>query len=67
MELTELNPIEKQRIYVYPDGTTAVFYNVTHFAASKTTHRLRTDNGNLHIVAEGWRYITLVDHERFTL
>jgi hypothetical protein len=58
MELIELNPKEDTRTYYYADGSKQTFRDVTHFAASTTTHRLRAE-GRLVIVAEGWKWIEI--------
>ena len=62
MKLKELNPKEKRRTYYYPDGTFVNIPNVTHFAASETTDRLRAD-GVLHIIKREWRRIEIVADE----
>lgn len=65
MELRKLNPKEDSRTYYYADGSKQTFRNVTHFAASKTTHRLRAES-KLVIVAEGWKWIE-IEAEAFTV
>lgn len=49
LNLTELEA-EQSRIYHYKDGAQFIVNDVTHFADSTTTHRLRTKDGHLWIV-----------------
>ena len=65
VELIALNPIEKVRVYRFPNGASVRLENVTHFK-STTTHRLKTGDGKLHIVPEGWIHIE-IDTETFTV
>lgn len=65
--MTELKPPERSRIYFFPNGETVKLENVTHFAASTTTHRLKTGDGKLHIVPlAGWLHIE-IEADSFTL
>jgi len=66
-EMTELNPMEKQRIYFFPNGEKIVLVEVTHFLARQSgSHRLKTNDGKLHIVPLGWIHIE-IDVESFTV
>jgi hypothetical protein len=68
IELQPLNPPEKSRTYTFPGGDVLSFQDVTHFLARLTsgTHRLKTADGKMHIVASGWLSITM-DVESFTV
>jgi hypothetical protein len=67
MNLTKLDPVEKIRIYRFPNGERVELANVTHFIARESgTHRLRTADGKLHIVPVGWIHIE-IDAEGFTV
>jgi len=67
-EMTILDPAEQERTYIYADGSRDTLTNVSHFAYSERsqTHRLRTADGLLHIVAPGWRRIE-IRAEAFTV
>ena len=66
-ELTELdNGGEAYREYFWLDGYSLKLENITHFAASATTHRLKDSNDLLHIVPEGWRHI-IIKAKHFTI
>ena len=66
-EFVKLNPPEKERIYTFSEGNQIVLKNITHFATSKTTHRLKTKDGKLHIVpSQGWVHIE-IDAKKFTI
>lgn len=67
MELTPLNPQEKNRIYTFPNGEKVALQDVTHFLARESgTHRLKTADGKLHIVPVGWMHIE-IDAAAFTV
>lgn len=67
IELTELNPIEKNRTYTFPGGEKVALKDVTHFLARDSgTHRLKTADGKLHIVPVGWLHIE-IEAVAFTL
>lgn len=68
IELLPLDPPEKSRTYVWPDGQTIKLMDVTHFKLSPMSgnHRLKTADGHVHIVAPGWRHIE-IDAKEFTL
>lgn len=55
----ELNPIEAKRTYTFPNGTVEL-ENVSELTVSKSgTHRLKTQDGILHIVPVGWLHIEI--------
>lgn len=55
----KLTTPEKSRRYVYADGTSKEFVNVTMVEPTKSGfHKLEADGGK-YIVAPGWRYIVL--------
>jgi hypothetical protein len=67
IELTELNPVEKNRIYTFPSGEKIALKDVTYFLARDSgTHRLKTADGKLHIVPTGWLHIE-IEAAAFTL
>jgi len=67
IDMIELNPIEKTRVYSFPNGETVSLENVTHFAVSKSgTHRLKTGDGKMRIVPVGWHHIE-IDAAEWTL
>ena len=63
--MTELKPAERSRTYHFTNGTVWL-QNVTHFGVGKTTHRLKTADGKLHIVPLGWLHIE-IDADGWTL
>ena len=67
IELIKLDPLEKIRIYTFPDSEHVKLENVTHFLARDSgTHRLKTADGKLHIVPIGWLHIS-IEAEEFTV
>lgn len=67
IELTELQPAERQRTYTFPGGESVTLHNVTHFLARESgTHRLKTADGRLHIVPTGWLCIS-IEADSFTV
>jgi hypothetical protein len=55
-----IDPPEKSRTYNYADGAPITFSEVGRVAVSTSgTHYLETGDGKKHIVAAGWRSITL--------
>lgn len=60
--ITELD--EKSRTYFFI-GRDLVFHNVTELEVRKSgTHRLKTADGKLHVVAPGWLAITIEDDKK---
>ena len=60
IEMTELKPPERKRVYHFPGGETVTLEKVTHFLARESgTHRLKTSDGKSHIVPIGWLHIEL--------
>jgi hypothetical protein len=60
VELTQLTPPEKSRVYTFPGGELVRLEHVTHFLARESgTHRLQTGDGKLHIVPVGWLHIEI--------
>ena len=67
MELKQLDPKEEKRTYVFPNGERVTLSKVTHFLARESgTHRLQTEDGNLHIIPVGWLHIE-IEAAKFTL
>lgn len=66
MELTQLDIEETRRIYTWGNGDSVTLNRITHFKASTSTHRLKTADGNLHIIPAGWIHIEILC-EDFTL
>lgn len=67
IELTQLSPAERTRVYTFPGGELVTLSNVTHFLARESgTHRLKTADGKLHIVPVGWLHIE-IDTDAFTV
>lgn len=65
--MNKLNPIEKTRIYLFPKGEKIELTNVTEFGSRPSgSHRLKTADGKLYIIATGWLAIELLCEE-FTL
>lgn len=59
MELDALNPPEVSRTYDF-GAWTVYLENVTHLLVRDSgTHRLRTADGNLHIIPTGWIHIEI--------
>lgn len=55
----EINPPEKKRTYIYPEGSYSIV-NVSKVAIRSTgTHRLETTDGKKIIVRPGWLAIEL--------
>jgi len=65
-EMIELNPPENKRTYYFRDLTVVNLFNVTHFLDSKSTHRLKTKDGKLHIIPKDFNHIE-IKCEEFTL
>lgn len=67
VEMNTLNPIERSRTYLFPNGEKFTLENVTHLAVSAGgTHRLKTQDGHLHIVPTGFLHIE-IDADGWTL
>jgi hypothetical protein len=57
---TELNPVERERVYVFPDGDVLSFKNVVRLAVSERgTHRLELADGTKVIIPPKWIAIEL--------
>jgi hypothetical protein len=55
---------EKERIYVFPNNEKVVLKNVTELIVRDSgTHRLKTADGKLHIVRNGWIHIEIDETE----
>lgn len=55
---------EKKRIYTFPQGDKVILENVTELIVRESgNHRLKTADGNLHIVPAGWIHIEIDDSE----
>jgi hypothetical protein len=60
LELPKLTESEILRVYTFPGGHTVEIANVTHLLVRASgTHRLRTEDGRLHIVPIGWIHIEI--------
>ena len=67
LDIKALEKTESKRTYYFPGGETVVLTNVTHFLARESgTHRMKTGDGKLHIVAAGWLRIE-IEAEGFSL
>lgn len=67
MEMQELKPAERSRLYTFQGGERVRLENVTHFVARESgTHRLKTQDGKLHIVPPGWLHVE-IDADGWTL
>lgn len=61
VEMTKLSVPEVGRTYNFPDGSCITIPGVTHIAVRPSgNHRLTTQDGNLHIVKDGWIHIEIV-------
>ncbi len=67
IHLIELDNLERSRTYIYSDGSRDRLENVTHFVATKSTHRLRTLDGLFHIVPIDAFIRIELDIDNFTL
>ena len=57
---TELNPPERKRLYIYPNGEVLVFDNVVRIEVRPSgNHRIETAAGRKTFVAPGWRAIEI--------
>lgn len=55
---------EKERIYVFPNNEKVVLKNVTELIVRDSgTHRLKTADGKLHIVRDGWIHVEIDETE----
>ena len=53
---------EKERVYDYGNGKTVVLTNVVELIVRESgSHRVRTQDGKLHVVAAGWLAIHIDD------
>lgn len=60
VELTQLNPYEKKRTYIFPNGRVE-FENIKAIQVRKSGgHRLELESGEKVIVNSGWLAIVLV-------
>jgi hypothetical protein len=59
IEMTKLDPKEARRTYTFPAGETVTLSNVVEFADRPTNHRLKTEDGTLHIVPKTWLHIAI--------
>ena len=67
MECKKLDPAEKSRTYIWPNGFRDTLENVVAFCARPSgTHRLETADGKKHVVATGWCRVE-IDVEAWTL
>lgn len=58
--MVKLDPPEKERRYVYADGSILSYLNVTAFCARPSgSHRLELADGRKVIVIPGWRAVEL--------
>jgi hypothetical protein len=61
VEMVKLSSPEKVRYYTFPNGESVTLYNVVEFGARPSgSHRLKTKDGNLHIVPTGWIHIEII-------
>lgn len=59
-EMNELLPKESKRTYHFPKGEKVYIENITHLSVSASgTHRLKSEDGMLHIIPTGWIYIKI--------
>lgn len=57
---TELNPPERKRAYVFPDGTRLELENVTRVEVRDSgKHRVETADGRKVFVSPGWLWMEL--------
>ena len=55
-----LDPIEAKRIYTFPNGELVELIGVTELTVRPSgTHRLKTQDGHLHIVPSGWLHVEI--------
>lgn len=55
---------EKERVYIFPNNEKVVLKNVTELIVRDSgTHRLKTADGKLHIVRDGWIHIEIDETE----
>lgn len=60
VEMKPLDPIEDSRTYTFTGGEQITLHKVTHLAVSSSgTHRLKTEDGKLHIIPKGWLHIMI--------
>lgn len=63
--LKDLKPyyvIELMRTYEFPNKESVTLCNVREIIVTKSTHRLKTLDGQKHIVPKGWKHI-IIDSE----
>lgn len=57
---TAVDICECKRKYFFPDGSRVVLYNLTEIVVRPSgSHRIKTADGRLHIVAAGWLHIEI--------
>ena len=62
----KLNPVEIRRIYTFPNDNEVTLRKVTEVTVRPSgTHRLKTEDGMLHIIPVGWIHIA-IDAEDWT-
>lgn len=58
--MTPLSPKESVRTYTFPGGEKVGLTNVVAFCERPSgNHRLKTEDGKLHIVPKGWLHIEI--------
>jgi oxalate decarboxylase/phosphoglucose isomerase-like protein (cupin superfamily) len=60
----EIKLSEKERVYIFPNNQKVVLKGVTELIVRESgTHRLKTSDGNIHIVPTGWIHIQINETE----
>lgn len=58
--MTKIEPMEKTRTYHFPGGDKIRLENVSEVVVRPSgNHRLKTEDGKLHIVTPGWIHIEI--------
>lgn len=66
VQMTQITPPERSRIYTFPNGTVQLAGVSALNVRDSGTHRLKTTDGKLHIVPVGWLHIE-IDADGWTL
>jgi hypothetical protein len=57
---TKLEPKENSRTYYFPDGSKVELKGIIELTVRDSgTHRLKTEDGKLHIIPTGWNHIEI--------
>ena len=54
---------ERIRVYEFPKNEKIVLFNVKEIIVTNSTHRLKTADGQKHIIPKSWQHINIDSEE----